>query len=123
MHFDFILGDGITGNGKGEYWKSTDWGRTFAMKLQISGSEIPGMACSRLKNSMVYGTNWGSGGVQRSINYGDSWPNVSNQGSAWGVDIAGDDLNVVMFGTYGTGETFLSLDGGTTFTSMDDRWA
>lgn len=113
-----LLGDGITGAGNGDYFKSVDGGRTFTHKLTVTGSEIPGMAGSRLRRETVFGTNWGSGGVQRSVNLGENWPNVSSIGSAWGVDIADDDPNFVVFGVYTGGTTYLSLNGGTDFTGI-----
>ncbi len=112
-----LLGDGITGFGEGEYWKSTDYGRTFVVKdtLPVGASEIPGMASSRLWNSVCFGTNWGSGGVQRSNDYGETWPTVNSAGSAWGVDIADDDPSCVIFGVYSGGQSYLSLDSGSTY--------
>jgi hypothetical protein len=73
------------------------------------------MACSRLRNGTTFGTNWGSGGVQRSTDYGDTWPDVSSVDAAWGVAIAGDDPNCTIFGVYSGGTTYLSIDGGNTF--------
>ena len=111
-----LIGDGITNNNKGKYWKSTNRGVTFTnVDTRPNASEIPGMACSRLRNNVAFGTNWSSDGVQRSTDYGSTWPGVSSQGSAWGVDIAHDDPNCMVFGVYSGGQSFLSLDGGTNF--------
>lgn len=112
-----LLGDGITGFGQGEYWKSVNSGQSFALvdSRPMGASEIPGMSVSRLRHSVAFGTNWGSGGVQRSTDYGQTWPGVHAASSAWGVDVADDDPNAVVFGTYGAGSAYLSFDGGTTF--------
>jgi hypothetical protein len=110
-----LVGDGVTGSGAGEFWKSTDWGQSFIRKDIRPGSEVPGMACSRLCNSVSFGTNWYSGGVQRSTDYGETWPTVHGANSAWGTDIARDDPNVMIFGVYSGGQTYLSLDGGLSF--------
>jgi hypothetical protein len=112
-----LVGDGITGSGQGEFWKSRDYGRTFVKKATrpIGSSEIPGMAGGRLRPGTAFGTNWGSGGVQRSNDFGETWPGVSTVGSAWGIDIGEDDPNGMIFGVYGGGLTYLSLDGGTNF--------
>ena len=76
------------------------------------------MATSRLRKNTVFATNWSTGGVQRSSDYGDTWP-VAPTLQAWGVDIAKDDPNVVVFGEYSTPfNAMFSLDGGTTFSSI-----
>jgi photosystem II stability/assembly factor-like uncharacterized protein len=112
-----IVADGVTTEGQAQYFKSVDGGRTFQLKYQRppGATEIPELAVSRLRPNTIFGTNWGGGGVQRSIDFGETWPNVSNTASAWGVDIARDDPNVVMFGTYSGFQSYLSLDGGTSF--------
>lgn len=114
-----LVGDGITGSGQGQVWKSSDGGFTFTVKqTRPPGvSEIPGMSNSRLRPGTAFVTNWGSGGVQRSQDFGETWPNASSVVSAWGTDIARDDPNVVIFGTYSGGSSWLSLDGGDTFVS------
>src|SRR5438093_3217082 len=112
-----LVGDGVTGSGQGQYFRSTDYGQTFTLQATrpVGASELPGMACARLRNSTCFGTNWGSGGVQRSTDYGVSWPSALNLFSSWGVDIARGDPNCVIVGLYSGGNTYLSLDGGTTF--------
>jgi len=112
-----LLGDGITGSGQAQYFKSTNWGQSFTL-MYTSGpaSEIPGMATSRLRNWAAFGTNWGNGGVQRSFDYGSTWATVNTAGSAWGVDISRDDPNCVIFGVYSGGFSYLSLDGGSVYT-------
>ncbi len=112
-----LVGDGVTGmtNPPGQYYKSVDGGLTFALMAsrQVSGaSEIPGMACSRQRNSAVVGTNWSAGGVQRSLDYGTTWPSTNNAGAAWGVDIARDDPNVPIFALYSGNAAHISYDGG-----------
>ena len=112
-----IIGDGVTGSGRGRYLKSTNNGQTFAIKDSIVSSEIPGMAVSRLRPNVIFGTNWSSGGVERSTDYGNTWPTVSSLAQTWGIDIAKDDPNVVVFGQYSSPYyTSLSFDGGTTYT-------
>lgn len=114
-----LVGDGITGVPVGEYWKSRDGGVTFERRWSgpTGNSEIPGMANSRLRKNVSFGTNWGSGGVQRSTDYGQTWPTVSSITSAWGIDISRDDPNLVIFGVYSGGNSWISVDGGTSFTN------
>jgi photosystem II stability/assembly factor-like uncharacterized protein len=114
-----LVGDGVTGAGNGQYLKSTDGGLTFAVQATQTSSEIPGMATSRLRRGAILGTNWSSGGVQRSTDYGDTWPTAANTLQAWGIDIAKDDPNVVMFGQYSLPyESYLSLDGGGSYAAI-----
>ena len=107
-----VVGDGITSTPPGRYWRGSNGSAAFTMQFTITSTEIPGLACSRLRNSVAFGTNWSAGGVQRSTNNGLTWTNVHTAGSAWGVDIARDDPDVVVFGTYGGTSGFLSLTGG-----------
>jgi len=110
-------GDGITGSGNGVMFKSRDGGLTWDSVFVTSGSEIPTIGSSGLDNTLGYATAWGSGGVRRTKDHGDTWTSVASTGSTWGVDIAKDDPNVVMYGVYGGGTSYLSIDGGTTFTT------
>jgi photosystem II stability/assembly factor-like uncharacterized protein len=115
------LGDGTTGSGQGEIWRSTDSGRTWTLHWTngMGGSEVPGMSCSRLRNGTSIATNWGSGGVNRSTDFGNSWSQVAPTVAAWGTDFAKDDPNVVIHGQYSGGRSYLSLDGGATFAFAD----
>jgi photosystem II stability/assembly factor-like uncharacterized protein len=114
-----LVGDGVTGAGQGELWKSRDGGLHFFLKEQrpAGASEIPGMSNSRLRPGATFSTNWGSGGVQRTTDFGEHWPSASSVTSAWGTDIAKDDPNLVIFGVYSGGNSWLSVDGGVTFTN------
>jgi hypothetical protein len=106
-----LVGDGITGSGLGRYWRGTAETRFTNQYITVS-SEIPGLACSRLRNSVAFGTNWSNGGVQRSTNFGLTLSNVHTAGSAWGIEVAKDDPDVVIFGTYGGTSGYLSFTGG-----------
>ncbi|MBI5711509.1 MAG: choice-of-anchor D domain-containing protein [Candidatus Eisenbacteria bacterium] len=114
-----LVGDGITGAGPGQIYGSTDHGATWSLRWTNpgSGSEVPGMSCSRLRNSTIFATNWSSGGVVRTTDHGVTWPSVAGTSSAWGTDIARDDPNVAIYGVYSGSRSYLSLDGGSTFTS------
>ncbi|MFN0156706.1 MAG: YCF48-related protein [Bacteroidota bacterium] len=111
------VGDGITGSGQGEMFRSTDGGVTWALIYTVSGSEIPTIANGDQSNGVGYATAWGSGGVQKTTNFGTTWTSVSTIGSTWGVDIARDDPNVPMFGVYGGGTSYLSTNAGGTFST------
>jgi hypothetical protein len=106
-----LVGDGITSSGLGQYWRRTSE-TGFTTQYQTVNREIPGLACSRLRNSVAFGTNWSSGGVQRSTDFGLSWSTVHTVSNAWGIDIARDDPNCVVFATYGGTSGYTSLTGG-----------
>lgn len=95
--------------------RSTDAGQTWSLIHNGGSSEIPTMANSSLQNNVGFATSWGSGGVQKTVNFGGSWSQTATTGSAWGVDIAKDDPNVVMFGVYGGGLSYLSANAGGSF--------
>jgi photosystem II stability/assembly factor-like uncharacterized protein len=111
------VGDGITGSGLGKLWRSEDEGKSWALIDSMSGSEIPTVSISRVKNSEAFNTAWSSGGFRKTTNYGLSWSQVAATSSAWGTDVAKDDPNVVMFGVYGGGISYLSTNAGATFPS------
>ncbi len=118
------VGDGITGSGIGELWQSTNSGASFVMRQQVAGSEVPGMAATRLRNNAAFATTWSSVGARWTSDFGQTWPLIaalnppqSNYGSSWGTDISRDDPDVVMIGQYSGSSSRLSLDGGATFLS------
>lgn len=115
-----VVADGVTGSGSGHHLKSTDYGQTWQTKDTTPGSEIPGMANSRLSPSTILSTNWPSGGTMRTQNGGETWQFVDSSPQTWGIDVAKDDPNVYMFGQYSGNPvfTYLSLDGGATFSSI-----
>lgn len=111
------VGDGVTGQGQAQMWKSGDGGRTWSSIYTVSGSEIPMISTSRLRNVVAYATAWSSGGFWKTTNYGDNWSPIASTGSTWGTDVAKDDPNVVMYGVYGGGTSYLSSNAGTSFVS------
>lgn len=111
------VGDGITGSGNGKIFRSTDRGLTWTLVYTASGSEIPMIGISRLRNKETYATAWGSGGVARTTNFGLNWSQIMATGSTWGVDVSKDDPNIVMYGVYGGGLSYLSVDGGANFST------
>jgi len=108
-------GDGVTGSGQGQMFRSEDGGLTWSLIYTTSGSEIPTIGSSSLDNRVGYATAWGSGGVTKTTNYGSSWASVAGTGSTWGVDVAKDDPNVVMYGVYGGSTSYLSANAGASF--------
>jgi photosystem II stability/assembly factor-like uncharacterized protein len=111
------VGDGVTGSGQGQMFRSGDGGQTFQLIYSTSGSEIPTIAGSSLDNALGFATAWGSGGVTKTVDFGLSWSSVASTSSTWGVDIAKDDPNVVMYGVYGGATSYLSSNAGTSFST------
>ncbi len=116
-----LVGDGTTNstNPPAQVYKSTNAGLTFQLMYSGPGgqdaSEMPGMACSRLNKGVAIGTQWAGGGTVRSTNHGTTWTQVQPSPQAWGIDIARDDPNVIMFGQYSGQTFFLSTDAGSTW--------
>ncbi len=113
------VGDGTTGSGLGQMWRSTNYGRNWvSIYTNASGvSEIPMIAISRQRKTEAYATGWGGGGFRKTSDMGLNWPSLTTSGSTWGTDIAKDDPNVVLYGLYGGGTSYLSTDAGATFVS------
>jgi hypothetical protein len=115
-----MVSDGITGSGSGYYFRSPA-ARHLHQPVHGRSSEIPGLACSRLRNNVTIGTNWFSGGVQRSANYGLTWPNVHNVGPVVGRRHREGRPDVVVFGTYSGTSGFVSTTGGGANSYIPDR--
>jgi photosystem II stability/assembly factor-like uncharacterized protein len=109
------VGDGVTGSGNGQMFRSTDGGATFTLIYTGSGSEIPMIGSSWLDPSVGYATHWSSGGVRRTTNFGASWPSVAGTSSAWGADVARDDPYCAMYGQYSGSTSFLTTNNGASF--------
>jgi photosystem II stability/assembly factor-like uncharacterized protein len=113
----WYVGDGVTGSGQGQMWRSVDYGKTWTSIYTTSGSEIPMISVCRLRNTLAFATAWGSGGFNKTTNSGVNWPVIASTGSTWGTDIAKDDPNVVVYGTYGGSTSYLSTNAGANFSS------
>ena len=114
------VGDGITGSGSGKMWRSTNSGSTWTNMFTGGGSEIPTISIGRLNKNNSYATAWSSGGVMRTTSHGASWSSIASTSSTWGTDVAKDDPNVVMYGSYGSGDSYLSTNAGSSFTQTDN---
>ena len=114
----WYVADGVTGSGQGQMWRSTDYGKDWTSIYTTSGSEIPMIGLCRLRNNFAYATAWGSGGYNKTTDGGLSWPVIASTGSTWGTDVAKDDPNVVLYGTYGGGTTYLSTNAGASFNAI-----
>lgn len=115
-----LLADGVTASGRADFFRSTDGGVTFNLELTlpINASESPGLAGGRLRKTDAFGTSWALGNFYRTSDSGNSWDLQTVESNAWGVDVAKDDPDVVIFGRFSGGRTLLSLDGGDTFTNV-----
>ena len=78
----------------------------------------PGHGVQPAAESAVVGTNWSAGGVQRSPDYGITWPTVNTASPAWGIDIARDDPNFIIFGVYSGSGIYMSYDGGASWSNF-----
>lgn len=111
------VGDGVTSSGSAQFWRSTNGGLNWTSIYTSPSSEIPMIAVSRHRKSDVYATAWSSQAFVKSANYGASFSQIMPTSSTWGVDIAKDDPNVVMYGVYGGSTSYLSTNAGASFIS------
>ncbi|MFN0151317.1 MAG: choice-of-anchor D domain-containing protein [bacterium] len=109
------VGDGVTGSGNGQMFRSTDGGVTFALEYTTTGSEVPTISSTSLNPNIGFSTHWGSGGVRRTFDQGDNWSQIATTGSAWGTDVAKDDPTVPAYGVYSGQLSYVSTDLGGTF--------
>lgn len=109
------VGDGITGFGNGQMFRSTDGGLTFSSKYTVSGSEIPMISNSVIDPRAGLATAWGSGGVRVTKDFGATWTQGPTTSSAWGTDFSKDDANVAVYGVYSGGQSYITLDQGLSY--------
>jgi photosystem II stability/assembly factor-like uncharacterized protein len=114
----WYVGDGTTGSGQAQMWRSGDYGHTWTSIYSSNSSEIPMIAVSRLRNTEAFATAWSGVSYSKSTNSGVSWTSVANTNSTWGTDIAKDDPNVVIYGTYGGSTSYLSTNAAVSFSSV-----
>jgi len=112
------VGDGTTGSGSGELFKSTNGGLNWTSIHTVSGSEIPMISVTNLDLDLAFHTCWSSGGFWRTGNKWNSFVQVATTGSAWGTDIAKDDPTAVSFVIYGS-TAYVSTNGGDNFISSN----
>lgn len=112
------IGDGTTGSGNGELFKSTNGGQNWFSIHSVSGSEIPMLAVSSLDQNLSYHTCWSSGGFWKSGNQWVNYSQIATTGSAWACDIARDDPNSVAYGVYGQA-VYISTNAGASFASTN----
>lgn len=117
-----VVADGTSGFGVAHLWQSMNGGVSFTLRDSVGGSEVPTVTASRLRPSRVFATSWSAAGASWSQDTGVSWepvPDLNRAGqtvaATWGIDLAGDDPNVIFAGLYSGGTAYLSLDGGTSF--------
>jgi hypothetical protein len=111
------VGDGITGSGLADIFKSTNGGINWTNMISTASSEVPSICNSVFDRSIAYATNWGGGQLYKTTNFGTNWFLLSTQSSSgWGSDICHEDPTLVLKGTYGS-PTWLSTNSGANFTS------
>lgn len=109
-------GDGVTGSGVAELFKTTNGGVNWTLIHTVSGSEIPFTAVTSLDPNLSYHSCWSSGGIWKSINKWSNFSQVATTGNAWAVDIAKDDPTAVAYGLYSS-SVYHSTNSGVSFTS------
>lgn len=105
--------------------RSSDYGLTWEVVDSTSGTgipELPVLASSSLNSTLYSGVYEGDfGGLKRSTNSGLSWSNINFDEYIWGMDVAKDDPNTLVYSDLGgvTGNSgLISYDKGLHFTPL-----
>ncbi|MDQ3019318.1 MAG: hypothetical protein M3R36_01925 [Bacteroidota bacterium] len=107
------------GDDGADIWKSNNGGVNWNLVKPGTAAEIPSMCNSVFDKSICYATTFGGNQFYRTVNHGDSWSIVSNNGgSGWGSDLCHEDPTLVLNGTYGT-QAYLTTNAGSSFFSVN----
>jgi photosystem II stability/assembly factor-like uncharacterized protein len=108
-------------------YRSTDYGITWNVVYTSTGlgPEIPCLTSCVLTPDTYYFTSFlsgsgNSGGVFISTNDGLTWIRNNADPGAWGLSVANDDPNVIIFGNGGGTTAILTTNGGGNWTSLPD---
>lgn len=120
-----VVADGTTGVGLAYLFQSLDGGADFALRDSVQGSEVPALSVSRQRNQTVFAMTWSAIGASVSTDGGEKWDKIADLNrpgqdvaASWGTDVAKDDPNFVIAGVFSGALSYLSFDGGSTFTSV-----
>jgi photosystem II stability/assembly factor-like uncharacterized protein len=113
-------GDGTTGSGSGQLYKSTNAGVNWTLIKTINtSSEIPMIANTQLDTNLLYHTAWSGGGFWKTT---DRWQTTDVQlattGSTWATGICIEDPTAVGYIVYGS-TSYISTNYGATFSSSN----
>jgi len=108
------IGDGITGVGNAELFRTTNAGLNWVLIHSVSGSEIPMIGISSLDNNLAYHSCWSSGGIWKTTDRWNTYQQVASTTNAWAVDIAKDDPTTVAYGVYAS-QVYISTNSGISF--------
>jgi photosystem II stability/assembly factor-like uncharacterized protein len=120
-----VVADGTTGVGRAYLFQSLDGGAGFAVRDSVDGSEVPALSVSRQRNDVVFAMTWSAIGASVSTDGGEKWEKIADLNrpgqdvaATWGTDVARDDPNFVLAGAFAGGISYLSFDGGATFSPV-----
>lgn len=110
-----FLGDGVTGSGQAQIFKSANGGVNWTSVITLStSSETPSMCNSVFEQNEVYSTEWPGPNFYETEDFGKTWRiNYTTGFSGWASGIAFEDPNVIVIGNYGPQSAFTFNDGFT----------
>ncbi|MBK9333607.1 MAG: T9SS type A sorting domain-containing protein [Ignavibacteria bacterium] len=113
-----FVGDGVTGSGQAQIFKSVNNGKNWSLVRTVASSETPSLCNTVFDQSVIYATEWSGSNIYKSTDYGDNWTVSHNTGfSGWASGFCSEDPTVILTGNYGS-RSSLSSDFGTTWTEI-----
>lgn len=105
-------------------FRSSDFGQSWTV-VDFNSGEFPELPCivTSTLTSTLYAAEFegDNGGVKRSTNLGITWSFINIDNYVWGMDVAKDDPNVMVYADWGGGignSGFITYDGGIHFTLL-----
>lgn len=119
-----FVADGVTSASQpAEIVRSTNGGVNWTIVHTNTGgqSEIPSIANTQLDVNLMRATNWSGSNIYKSTSAGSTWSLERSTGfSGWGSNFCEEDPNVYMSGSWSSGPSSWTLNGGTTWTTLNN---
>jgi len=114
-----FIGDGVTGSGQAQIFKSVNKGVNWSLVKTASSSEIPSMCNTVFDQGLMYATEWSGSNIYKSSDYGSNWNTSHSTGfSGWASGFCVEDPTMTLTGNYGS-QSSLSTNSGSTWNTIN----
>ncbi|MBS1518500.1 MAG: T9SS type A sorting domain-containing protein [Bacteroidetes bacterium] len=110
-----FVGDGVTGSGQAQIFKSVNRGVNWTLVETVGSSETPSLCNTVFDQRVMYATEWSGSTIYKTTDYGDNWGiSHANGFSGWASGFCQEDPTVILTGNYGP-QAAISTNFGATW--------